>query len=561
MKYLVILAALFALFGWFAAPHSFPWAAFHNELPFFLSLLLLAHFAWKPLEDRALPGVHLPRFAIFLFAVSLIPLVQYVFGTVYFFGDAFVAALYVAAFALACSVGYRLGRVRSSDTVAALAAVFLFGSIVSVFLATSQWLILDAGWWVVDLAPGGRPYANLAQPNNLGTLLCCGLAASIYLEERGRISFPLHVLLALLLCAGIAMTRSRTVLLIAIGFLVLYLVYRKRLQLRASALRMMGGFAFFFSVWALWPALSAALLLHADSSLVRIQQMGSEVRLLLWQQLLDAALRNPLRGYGWNQVSVAQVAVAHEYPNTVFVEHSHNLVIDLLVWNGVLLGGALVIAGVWWVVSRAIRISSCEGWFAMLVVAAIGTHALLEFPVEYAYFLLPLGICLGVIESQHDSSRTLAIPRAFLHGSLALGWFLAFCVTWEYQLIQFETQRTRYQAAGIVVESESDLPSPGLLTQQDAFLRFVGTQATEEMSPEQIDWMRKVAHRYAYPPALFRYALALALNHRYEAAERELQRLGRLHRKARFDEAREGWALLSERYEQLQHVALHDLRP
>lgn len=557
--YLVSGAALLAIFGWTAAPHSFPWPAFHNDLPFFVSLLLLSHLSLRTCAGNDRQLLQVPRSSISLCAIALIPLIQCAFGRVHFFGDAFMAFVYIAAFALALIVGFRMDRSHGNSAAALLAYVCLVGATVSVFLAALQWLSLDAGWWLSDLPGHGRPSANLAQPNNLGTLLCCGLAAAIYSRESGRISFPTYALLSLLLFSGVAMSRSRTSLLIVIGFLFLHLVYRSRFSLKTKALEALGSTAAAVALWVYWPALSERMLLHSEATASRFQQtMGGDVRLLLWRQLTDAVVREPFFGYGWNQVSLAQVAVAHEYPQTILVEHAHNLFIDLLVWNGAVVGIAIVLACLWWVASRAARAASHESYFGLLIVLALAIHAMLEFPVEYAYFLLPLGFSLGIIEARHPSPRLVRIPRACLQGSLAIGWFLVVWVAWEYGQIHSEAQRVRYAAAGIVVQERSPTPSFTLLTQQWEFLRFARTRPTEGMDSADIESMRKVAHRFAYAPSLFRYALALGLNDRYEEAAVEIQRLERLHPPAFFREALVQWRRLSDHRPQLGRVLIED---
>jgi hypothetical protein len=87
---------------------------------------------------------------------------------------------------------------------------------------------------------------------------------------------------------------------------------------------------------------------------------GGNLGLAIWRGLLDAAFRNLWSGHGWNQVSVAQMSVAAEYPSSVFVGHTHDIVIDLLLWNRVVLGVLVVAAVATWVVSRSLRMCWLE---------------------------------------------------------------------------------------------------------------------------------------------------------------------------------------------------------
>src|SRR5690606_30949599 len=102
-----------------------------------------------------------------------------------------------------------------------------------------------------DLRPGGRPYANLAQPNNLATLLLFGLLASVYLRECAVLGrFP-SALCSCLLLFGIALTQSRTAVL---GLLVLagWLLFARRCGWSTRSRELFIGLAVFFAMlWGL----------------------------------------------------------------------------------------------------------------------------------------------------------------------------------------------------------------------------------------------------------------------------------------------------------------------
>lgn len=318
----------------------------------------------------------------------------------------------------------------------------------------------------------------------------------------------------------------------------------------------MAGVAVFAVLWAGWPTVSGWLYLGAEPTVARLQgTFTGEIRLVLWQQLLDAVWRQPIFGYGWNQVSAAQVAVVAEYPNIAPAEYAHNLVIDLLVWNGVPLGGMIVLAMAGWFVMQMRRINSPESWFALLFILLIVTHGMVELPHAYAYFLLPAGLCVGILSRQERvafnlSRRTYAAVVAM--SIVVAGWIFV-----EYQKIEADHQLMRFESIGLEQRSaDSVAPKVVLLTQLEAFIRFARTQAREGMTEEELRWMEQVAHRYPYPPALMRYALALGLNHRPQEAALELRRLKQIQPAARFEEVRDVWPSLLIRYPRLGKVAL-----
>jgi len=544
------LSVILLMLGWLIPNHYAPWNSFYNEF--------FAGFALSALATAVLLGRYpliFPRSAKFLFLLAFVPLIQFATGLIHFLGDALMSGIYLSAFAFAIAIGLNLSKARGPQFVEGLAWATLVAAFISVVLALHQWLELQQlGIWLMDMRPGGRPYANLAQPNNFATLACIGLAAALYLRERGHFGRTVLYLLAFLLLAGVAMTRSRMAFFIMVAIAAWILWGRKKLGLKCSTIEVFAGLGVFVLLWSGWATLSEWLYLSADSTTARLgTSFGGEIRLVLWQQMIDGLSRQPWFGYGWNQVSVAQVAVAADHTNTVFTEFSHNLILDLLIWNGAILGGVVLAAAGWWLLTRMRRIDSLESWFALLVILVVGTHSLFEFPHAYAYFLLPVGLCIGIADLPHAANARLprwAFAMATVFGISMLAWVFA-----EYQRIETDYRLMRYESAKIERKKpQSKAPDVVMLTQLREFIRFARTEAREEMSEAELDWMRKVAHRYAYSPALFRYALALGLNNRPLVAGLELRRLKQLYPGQFNDEVRPGWEALAKLYPQLMHV-------
>lgn len=553
-RYYFLVGAFLAIYGWNVVHHAPPWTAFYNDSLAILGLLMLGLGIYLQAESESSTVIPLTGSCAILFA--LVPPIQFAIGLIYFNGDALLSSSYLLLLAAAIICGKQLAGSAGARLPDSLATVCLIGALIAATLATHQWLRLDQiGIWLTDIPPEGRPYANLNQPNNLATLLCCGLASALYLRERGWFGRSVFILLFLLLLSGVAMTRSRMALFIVLSMALWAAWGTKRIRLQISRPEIFGLSLTAYILWASWPTVSEWLHLYAAPTTQRLANVGTDVRFIIWQQLLDAATRAPLLGYGWNQVSVAQITVAAEYPQSIFVEHAHNIVIDLMIWNGVFLGGIAVLFCAYWLITRMWRINSIEAWFALMIVLAVVTHGMFELPLEYAYFLIPVGLCMGIVESRHPSAWTTTIPRWMFGTAVGIGICLFGWIFFEYQVIEADHRRMRFEAAGI--ESRPSVPiAPDvvLLTQQREFIRFARTQAREGMSDKELEWMRQVAHRYPYPPALFRYALALGLNNKPAAAALELRRLKQLHPPERFQEAKDGWYSLSEKHPQLSQI-------
>jgi len=110
-------------------------------------------------------------------------------------------------------------------------------------------------------------------------------------------------------------------------------------------------------------------------------------------------LQRPWFGYGWMQTSLAQyTADPYAMSTGGTLGFAHNLLVDLLVYLGLPLGLMVCALLAAWGVSAVRRVQTREQLWMLLFVAALGVHAMLEFPLHYAYFLLPLGLMLGALD-------------------------------------------------------------------------------------------------------------------------------------------------------------------
>lgn len=540
------LLALFSLpllaLSWLAPNHYFPWPSFHGD---WLAAAALAACAFSLVLSQGRAQAT-SRLALAACLLSAVPLLQLAGGMIHFGGDAWTATLYLLGLGLAIHAGTLLQRSRVAWlepfawTVAGVA-------LVSVVLQLCQLFRLSYfGVFLAEMPPNDRPFANLAQPNQLATLLMLGFVGVHLLYQRERFGRLVLGLTTLVLCLGIAMTQSRTAWLEMGVCLSWMLLMRRRASLRVSRNWLLATAAVFVLLVAVWPALREAMHLAPGRTLQ--QQAEGGLRAVHWASMLDAIGQQPWLGYGWNQASVAQSRVALDHRATgEMLEHSHNVVLDLLVWNGVPLGLLIVGGLAWWFV-RHIR--ACRDAAAALMLAAIGIvflHGLVEFPLEYAYFLLPVGLLMGALDAIQPVGRPISVRRPVVLAAMAAAAALLVWTTVEYVQVEENHRVLRFESARIGVSRiESQAPDIVLLTQLREFLRFARTEARRGMGSDELDWMERVAERYGYPPVLFRYALASGINGRPEASRDALARLCKIHPRARCVEAIEAWALMAD---------------
>ena len=167
--------------------------------------------------------------------------------------------------------------------------VTLCSAILSVGLATVQWLGIEGmNIFLLDMPAGGRPFANLGQPNNFCTLCFLGCASVLYFYERGMLRGAAFWLAWCWLSFGMALSQSRTGWL-QITWLVAFLWWMgRRIQLQVTPRTLMGLGAVFVTWVAALPFLSDGLLIATGRTLG--EQMQGGVRLQYWSSMLHAII-------------------------------------------------------------------------------------------------------------------------------------------------------------------------------------------------------------------------------------------------------------------------------
>jgi len=528
MKLIALISSTLLALAWLLPNHNFPWLAVYQDASTILAILLIALI---PLVYQRY--INLPYVSIFLLFIAIVPFFQYFFKGNFFFGDAIISSFYILFFFIAYIVSYNLSTAQKKyehcNLLVDLSLIILFTSTISIWVQLRQWLIFEGNIWTVDLPPHGRPFANFGQPNNCATFLCMGLMACLYLYEKKYIHQFCGVLLASFILFGITLTQSRTAWVFTLVFLIWWFWKSRYFQTRLSKYSVfyfVGIFIFFILIT---PYISDYLgVTNTTDALTRAS--SGYLRIPMWHQMLLAIKEQPLLGYGWNQVGVAQLSVYLDYPTTERTEYSHNILLDLLIWNGIPLGILIIGFFIWWLYRLSQLATSVEAFIALSMVGAVLVHAMLEYPLAYAFFLIPVGFLLGLVQAQDKTIKVIQIPRIVTGTCFSFSLILCLWIFVEYKIVEKDFQLVRYESANIgTIHAEHAAPDVIFLTQLRERIRFIRTPPKENMTQAELDWMRRVTYRYATPAALYRYAQALALNHQPELARKHLLILEKLH--------------------------------
>ncbi|MBT9456609.1 MAG: O-antigen ligase C-terminal domain-containing protein [Burkholderiaceae bacterium] len=287
------------------------------------------------------------------------------------------------------------------------------------------------GDWIARSSLPGRAIGNMRQPNHVASLLLWSCVSLIWLHEAGRLPKAWVVALLGMFVLAVVLTASRMgmlgiFMLCAWGFLDRKLARFSQLVLRSTPLML----AVFWVLLSLWSQTGE----HAFGAAARLTEgASSSSRGLIWANAWELVSLYPITGVGWGEFNLALSMTPISQRTSAFFDHTHNLPLQLLVELGFPL--ALTILGLLgWGLSSAVRsIRRTNGSLATalrcagMMIVFVGLHSLLEYPLWYAYFLLPtallLGLCIGSKANQAGGfASKWRLPISTLR--LASAWVL-----------------------------------------------------------------------------------------------------------------------------------------
>jgi len=173
--------------SWVVPSHFPPWVSWHAEALVFLAVFMAAWMSMVglPTQGSAARTIKLPIVIWPFVALALLAVLQQVAGLMTFWGDVLVVWFY-AALCITCLIlgfaavpGHTEKRGLDSP-VMLLALALVIAGVASTVAAFSQTFELwENSPWIARMPSLHRPGGNLAQPNQLATLLMMALASAI----------------------------------------------------------------------------------------------------------------------------------------------------------------------------------------------------------------------------------------------------------------------------------------------------------------------------------------------------------------------------------------------
>lgn len=394
---------------------------------------------------------------------------------------------------------------------------------------------------------------NLGQPNLLATLLLMAIGVLWACCEKKLVGRATFLTALIFLSAVLVLTESRAGLL---GMVVMaaYAVWK----VRDGSARIAWPAIVLWVVTCLLARLLVAPIHHV---LLLGQGRGMELadsngRWLIWKQVAAGIEQAPWLGYGWNQTPAAHAAGTAKFPGWMTISYAHNGVLDILAWVGIPLGLLLVGLCLYWLLTRAYRATTP---LIVCVVAALVpffTHSIFEFPFAYAFFLVPVGLLVGMVEASQKSAQVLRFRTRWIWCFFVVWGLAGVSVIYDYLHIEEDFRIVRFENLRIGRTPEGYVPPKiHMLTHMGAMLDAARMRPTPGMTQQGLEMLGQTARRFPYGALALRHAIALGLNGDPEGGTRLMAEIRSTHGGGYYAAAKQELRLLQQdKYPQLSAV-------
>ncbi|MDC5121511.1 Wzy polymerase domain-containing protein [Acinetobacter baumannii] len=527
--FFLFLAAILLGFAWLSPFHYNPWVMFSSEMSTFAAgLSVLAALFYQNIKIR--------RAQILLLPFTLIPIVQWGFGLVFDLSTALLSTFYLLGFWFMVLAGYNLSldQKKRDQIFSGFSLLVIITSLLTSLIAIFQWLNIESHLIYTLHLIGNRPYGNFGQPNNMATFLIIGLLGCLYLYEKNKVTLWLLLPSALIILFTIALSQSRTSW-IVFPFLFIYWVVKqfKKQKRFGFTQGFLWCLAFFLIAGLILPYITQFIELSTNTEITEtssfVARAGSgHERIGMWIQILHAIAQQPWLGYGWSQTSVAVVDSIQYGTVHVWFNSAHNILLDLIIWNGIPIGIVIIAYFACWFLWLNQQAKETISIIAIMMVCTVLIHAMLEFPQRYAYFLLTCGFLLGIIQAQTPILKGIVLNKQVLRLIWGISLILLLAIWRDYNVYVTNSNllfKNKQPNAEILGSNQIFI-----LTQFEQRLKWIEMKPKTTLSDADLAVWGNFVKNKATPYNLRKYAQLLAYNGKVEQAEQQIFILQHLYR-------------------------------
>ncbi|HHB0832450.1 Wzy polymerase domain-containing protein [Acinetobacter baumannii] len=527
--FFLFLAAILVGFAWLSPFHYNPWVMFSSEISTFAAgLSVLAALFYH--------HVKIPRAQILLLPFTLIPIVQWGCGLVFDLSTALLSTFYLLGFWFMILAGYNLSldQKKRDQIFSGFSLLIIITSLFTSLIAIFQWLNIESHLIYTLHLIGNRPYGNFGQPNNMATFLIIGLLGCLYLYEKHKVTLWLLLPSALIILFTIALSQSRTSWIVFPFLLIYWMVKQFGKQKRFRFVQgLLWCLAFFLIAGLILPYITQFIEFSTNTEITEtssfVARAGSgHERIGMWIQILHAIAQQPWLGYGWSQTSVAVVDSIQYGTVHVWFNSAHNVLLDIIIWNGIPIGIVIIAYFACWFVWLNQQAKETISIIAIMMVCTVLIHAMLEFPQRYAYFLLTCGFLLGIIQAQTPILKGIVLNKQVLRLIWGISLILLLAIWRDYNVYVTNSNllfKNKQPNAEVLGSNQIFI-----LTQFEQRLKWIEMKPKTTLSDADLAVWGNFVKNKATPYNLRKYAQLLAYNGKVEQAEQQIFILQHLYR-------------------------------
>jgi hypothetical protein len=374
--------------------------------------------------------------------------------------------------------------------------------------------------------------SHIGQINHLANYLALGLASVLYLYLSSNVRFSWSVLLTVLFVLGLAYTGQRMALLYifalsVIGWGLARLCVQPEVKTRAKQLLWIIPLFIFADL--VMPLLS--FLEAASSPIDRVAAtMGREsARLTYLEQAWQLFTQYPVLGAGWGEYGWHNFNVTNQYPNqTGLTNNAHNIVFQLMAEVGLIGAGLLLSLVGLWLFRQRLGTFTPERWWLLAILAVLGIHSMLEYPLWYAYFLAIAALALGLGEQSLIRKKLQLTPMVFTillaFGAWSMGNLLQHYYKLEHTMTAFKTKQVQEHQISAILDELNVVRKTSPLTPfvDNIIIRILPNHPN--MQADKLIINQKVVHFLPGKSETYTHAMLLVMNNQ-KAEGMEMMRM------------------------------------
>jgi len=524
-----LVAGVLFVFAYLCPYHLHPFRSYYNDGFVILgALVLLFDLTIRPTVRFKFASVSLLPFflilVILLQALTLSPVVGV---------NLLFPCLYLALAGVSIIIGATIcsDEAGQKSFVTMLAVVFFIVGLISVVMQLVQAFALNFAPFVMYMgnnASFARPYANIAQPNQLALILCFGLAANYYIFQIGVLNAKVVIATSAFLLTGLVLTQSRIGwLIVPTFFVLLWQRSPQTIPVRRTVLIILST-VYLLMVLAL-PFIIASFGVSGGSIAEHVG--GRSERSVLWEQAWHMASVHPWLGIGWFGFGAEQVRIAADFGSSTYAEHAHNIILNFAAEMGWPITLLVFVSLTWWFFQACLFTKqTADTRFASLCLIAVTVHSMVEFPMWYAYILLPVSMLMGMLHHQRWPGRGIIISRKLSITVLVSVIISLAAMTWDYfhVIAGFNVFRAGTVNTEVGIKA---LQKPSITFYPEFFeyFKLMQIEPREGMSANDIAYVEKWTPRFGFVHILNKLAEIDVLNGETQKAATLMQTLQRLH--------------------------------